>query len=87
MVVSLANFNQKPRLYQKSAVLHALRVLKKGEEGVRVLFSSPTGTGKGSIELGLLKVLKKKGYRTKLLTPSLDIIRGFLERCGGVSVD
>jgi superfamily II DNA or RNA helicase len=84
---TLDRFAQVLRDYQEDAVAFAAeRVLTRAlnENGLpRTLFSSPTGTGKGTIELALLRELRcGHGIDAVILTPSLGILRGFLERCG-----
>lgn len=81
--VSLKNWKQKLRDYQEEAVAEALSV----PQGGKLLLSSPTGTGKGTMELGLLKACRKKGLRTWIVTPSIEVLRGYLERCGATAKD
>jgi hypothetical protein len=46
------------------------------------MWTSPTGTGKGTLQLALLQTLRADGVEAWILTPSLDVLRGYLERCG-----
>src|SRR5690606_27135525 len=48
----------------------------------RILYSSPTGTGKGTMQLATLAALREAGWNAWIYTPSLDVMRGYLERCG-----
>jgi len=82
--VDLSQFQQILRDYQQEAVQDALLLVHKATERDpgRRLYSAPTGSGKGSIELALLRALRERGKYTTILTPSLEVIRGFLERCG-----
>ena len=48
----------------------------------RRLYSAPCGAGKGSIALALLRALGARGLRAICVTPSLEVIRGFLQRTG-----
>lgn len=81
MPPSLEKFAQELRDYQQDAVSFALSRVAQGE--TRTLIASPTGTGKGTMELALLRELRLvEGRESLILTPSIDILRGFLERCG-----
>lgn len=87
MPATLDRFDQVLRDYQEETVAFAVdQVVGKvpNENGLpRTLFQAPTGTGKGTIELALLKELRLgRGIDAAILTPSLGILRGFLERCG-----
>lgn len=77
-VPSLSRFSQSLRDYQQEVVSHALRY-RDGAAGSRWLYSLPTGSGKGSIELSLLREWEDAW----LVSPSLEVLRGFIERCGG----
>jgi len=91
---SLDLFAQTLREYQLDVVADAMQFVGAAEalatrgadySGAvhsRRLYSSPTGTGKGTIELALLKELRAAGHNAWILTPSLEVLRGFLERCG-----
>lgn len=76
--VSLAKWSQTLRPYQETAVKKALTAAPKS----MTLLSSPTGTGKGTMQLALLKRLRKSGVRAWIVTPSIEVLRGYLERCG-----
>lgn len=82
--ISLADFCQTPRDYQLDVVEDALDWIGDLEpyHGGRRLYASPTGTGKGSVQLLLLKRLRAEGHDAMILTPSLEVIRGFLQRVG-----
>lgn len=80
---SLARFCQVLRPYQQAAVDRALAV----PAGQSLLLAAPTGTGKGSIELGLLKALLERGADPIIVTPSIEVLRGYLERCGATPED
>lgn len=77
-MIALDNFEQMPRDYQFDAILAALAI----PQGGRKMLSAPTGTGKGTIELGLLRGLLERGEKAAIVTPSLEVVRGYLERCG-----
>jgi superfamily II DNA or RNA helicase len=101
---SLARFRQTPRPYQADMVEDALRFCAACDdlddtvidEQRRIMYSLPTGGGKGSASLWLLKRLRdgdptdpsvpglpEQPQRDAwILTPSLEVIRGFLERTG-----
>lgn len=81
--ISLDNWSQTLRDYQVEAVRRAREV----PQGGKLLLSAPTGTGKGTIQLGLLKSLRDEGKRAWIVTPSLEVLRGYLERCGARPVD
>ncbi len=83
MSISLSNFVQTLRPYQQAAVDRALQVPRGGS----LVLASPTGTGKGSIELGLLRAFHEKGLDALIITPNIEIIRGYLERCGACRAD
>ncbi len=46
------------------------------------MYTLPTGTGKGSIEIWLLIWARTLGLDAVIVTPSLEVIRGFLQRLG-----
>lgn len=89
--VYLENFDQRLRDYQLDVVDDATEFVAEsltlGEFNARRLYASPTGTGKGSMQLGLLKQLRAEGYDAAMLTPSLEVLRGCLERCGASPAD
>ena len=74
------------RDYQQEVVDNAREFLAATQEDLdlfpRRLYSSPTGTGKGSIQLRLLQVLREQGHDTWILSPSLEVLRSALLRCG-----
>lgn len=78
------------RDYQQAAVDHAVAWYFSVHEAFdatnnRKLYYGPTGSGKGTIELALLNALRAAGVDAILLSPSLEIIRGFLDRAGIVT--
>lgn len=88
--VSLAAFSQTLRPYQEALVTDALAFVEQ-VEGMdptapeatrRRLYSMPTGTGKGTAQLALLQKLRADGLDAWIYTPSLEVLRGYLERCG-----
>ena len=81
--VSLKRWKQELRPYQEQAVNKALAV----RQGGTLLLSAPTGTGKGTMEIGLLSQLRKQGKRAWIVTPSIEVLRGYLERCGASEKD
>ena len=83
MTISLKSFSQVLRPYQSEAVKRALSVPKGG----RLMLVSPTGTGKGTMQLGLLTALRSTGKNAWIVTPSLEVLRGYLERCGATEAD
>lgn len=66
------------RDYQAQTVDWSLDWLDKAKPGDRKLFAAPTGTGKSLIELEILK----RHPGAWLVTPSLTIISGFLDKLG-----
>lgn len=70
------------RPYQKDMVADAVEFFASARPGDRRLYSSPTGTGKSVMELALLSAA---GPGTVLLTPSLGIIAGMLDKLGVVA--
>lgn len=79
---SLERFSQNLRPYQESTVNHAFEFAQAPDVLKRRLYASPAGSGKGSIQLALLRRLREAGANAWILTPSLEVLRGFLERCG-----
>lgn len=72
------SFNQTPRDYQEAGIARALAV----SPGERLLIASPCGSGKGSLALHIARAYREAGKSVVILTPSLEIVRGFFERCG-----
>ena len=83
MGIDLDNFKQSPRPYQEEAIKRALAA----EKGSSLLLASPTGTGKGTMQLALLQRLLERGDVAAIVTPSLEVLRGYLERCGATRDD
>lgn len=67
------------RPYQERGLAAAL--LASSAPG-RALWSAPTGTGKGTLQLAVLSALRAAGRAAVLTTPSGEIARGFLDRLG-----
>jgi superfamily II DNA or RNA helicase len=65
--------------YQRVAVADAEAFLKSAPRGGRRLYCSPTGSGKGIIEVELLRRL---GSSCLLVTPRIEIIHGLLDKLG-----
>ncbi len=78
---ALSRFRQTLRDYQQDVIEDALIQYDLNPHG-RTLYSSPCGTGKGTIELALLKTFRERERDAWILTPSLEVLRGFLERTG-----
>ncbi len=74
------------RPYQRDAISHGLAFIGtthgRGLERPHQLYYAPTGTGKGTIQLTLCADLRRMGLDSWIVSPSLEIIRGFLERSG-----
>ncbi len=83
MVVSLKQFKQELRPYQELAIEKAVGA----REGSTILLAFPTGTGKGTTQLALIKKLRSEGKRAWIVTPSIEVVRGYLERCGATVED
>lgn len=64
--------------YQDAAVNHGLRWVAEAKAGDRLLFASPTGTGKSYMELALLAKL----HGWYLVSPKIEIITGLLNKLG-----
>ncbi len=84
---SLEAFCQELRGYQQGTLDDAAEFLESCWSEAppllqRQLYASPCGTGKGTIELALLRGLREQDVDAWILTPSLEVLRGFLERCG-----
>lgn len=87
--IALSSFRQELRPYQADTVRDALEFARAvlasdtlTERQRRRCYSAPTGTGKGTIEMALLADLVTSGVDAWIVTPSLEVVRGFLERCG-----
>ena len=85
---SLEAFSQTLRDYQEGVVEDAATFLEScwgpsPPERMKTLYTFPCGTGKGTAELALLKGLREQEVDAWIYTPSLEVIRGFIERCGG----
>lgn len=88
-------FTQTPRRHQQLLIDDALVFLDgalslaPGDDldAYRVersrLYSAPTGTGKGSAILLLARELRSRGLKVGITTPSIEVGRSFVERCGG----
>ena len=83
MQPSLDRFAQTLRPYQLGAVTHALDWIERAQPGNRICYAAPTGTGKGTLQIALLKALRAGGLDAFLLSPSLEVLAGVVERCGG----
>lgn len=66
------------RPYQQRVVDRAVAFTLDPSPLRRILFASPTGTGKGTIQLAIQSSLSS----CWILTPSLEVLRGYLERRG-----
>ena len=69
------------RDYQETEVDAAVE-FALNSPGRRRLASAPCGTGKGTIQLEIQRKLTTLSLDTWILTPSLEVIRGLLERQG-----
>ena len=82
----LDNFTQTMRPYQQGVIDDALSFLAQTQEDLDVLprrlWTLPTGTGKGSLQLALLRTLRDNGVNAWILSPALEVLRGCLQRCG-----
>lgn len=67
-----------PRPEQLRAVEDYRFWIDGDHSGPRILYSSPTGTGKSIIELACLSI----DPQALLITPRLEIVAGMLEKCG-----
>ena len=89
-MISLEQWSQQLRGYQEAVVADAfshLREIGSEDPPTRTLYASPTGTGKGTIQLALLKELRALGVNAWIVTPSLEVLRGYVDRCGGNSAE
>ncbi len=77
---SLHRFEQELRPYQSDALRRAWGAASRTP--TRLLLSLPTGTGKGSVQLELLSLQRAQNKAAWIVTPSLDVMRGYLERTG-----
>lgn len=80
---SLEDFRQRLRPYQAAALERAITFAESAPAGARKLYCAPTGSGKGSLQLALLRALRAGGVDALLVSPSLEVLRGVVERCGG----
>lgn len=69
------------RDYQQAAVDHALQFLASAQPGDKRLYAAPTGTGKSYIQWELQRLLTSAW----IVTPKLEIIKGFLDKAGAPS--
>lgn len=74
------------RPYQTKMVEGSINFIEKMDGSTEsentLLWSAPTGSGKGTTILALLKACRAMDYDAIILTPSIEIIRGFLDRLG-----
>lgn len=86
------------RPYQQACVGDALAffdsVAEKDEAGIecvgrdrRRLYAAPTGSGKTRPQVAILRTLREGGVDAWVVTPSIDILRGFLVELGVALVD
>ena len=85
----LAQFRQSLRDYQEAAHDDAVEftgavIDDPHAVGLdrRRLYSSPTGSGKTTIQIAILRTLREGGLDAVVTTPSQEVIRGFLQRTG-----
>ena len=72
------------RPYQARTVAYLMdEWLPASKPGDRLLVTAPTGTGKGTVQLALVRALKARGCNPLILTPSLEVLRGYVARSGG----
>jgi len=86
-VPGLTHFRQTMRPYQNQTVNYGGAMFEAAQANPpgpqrRQLFSLPTGTGKGSIELALLQGFQRRDIPALHLTTSLEVLRSNLTRCG-----
>ena len=74
---------QKLRDYQERFLVDATEFFNSAKPGASRLYSSPTGTGKSVMELALLQRFPD----TVLITPSIGIINGMLQKLGSPAAD
>lgn len=82
MTPTLDHFAQSLRPYQAAALERALAFVESAPPGGKRLYCAPTGSGKGSLQLALLRALRAGGVDALLVSPSLEVLRGVVERCG-----
>jgi len=70
------------RPYQLEAVTDAVEFATTAAPGSRRLYTAPTGTGKGTIQLEVQKQLHEQGIKCHIITPSREIADGYAERTG-----
>lgn len=77
---------QQLRPFQVATVQDALDWLRcaqqRPDQFNRRLYTAPTGCGKGTIQLALLRETRAMGLDSVLMTPSAEIIKGMLSREG-----
>lgn len=73
----------KPHDFQQTAIADIIERLKMIPVGRRLLYSSPTGTGKSVVALAV----KEQIPDSLLITPRLEIVAGMLEKEGVPDVD
>lgn len=66
------------RPYQQLEIVKALEWLQASPLGSRRIAAAPTGTGKGLIQVTLLRLLNRSGVKCALLSPSVEIIKGLM---------
>ena len=92
MMPGLSEFRQTMRPYQNLNVNYGGIMFEAAQENPpgpqrRQLFTLPTGTGKGSIELVLLQGFQRREIPALHLTTSLEVLRSNLTRCGWAEQD
>lgn len=70
------------RPYQQQALDDALAFVGDAKPGAKRLYAAPCATGKGTLQLATLRELRARGLCAWLVTPSIEIIRGNLDRLG-----
>lgn len=70
------------RDYQQRGLEIAVRHVRESRPGSKLLLAAPCATGKGTLQLDLLEELRQMGRDAWLTTPSIEIMRGNLERMG-----
>ena len=65
------------RPYQARTVAYLMdEWLPASKPGARLLVTAPTGTGKGTVQLALVRPLQARGWNPLILTASLHVVRG-----------